>query len=95
VIVKVINIPRIAGFESKDNSPVRADGHRVESLQPALQRMQTPPRSIHVCWPASTFERRQDQSQSSRVSRLDSRAGPAQEEGFQTTVAEAPDHLAV
>jgi hypothetical protein len=95
VIVKVINIPRIAGFEPKDNSPVRADGYRVKSLQPAVQRMQTPPRCIHVCWSARTFERRQDQSQPGRVSRLDSRAGSVQEKGLQTPVAEVSDHLAV
>ena len=92
MVVKVINILRVAGLESEDHPPVRAYGHRMESVQPALQRMQPPARRIHVGWPASAIQRRQDQAQPGCVARLDPGAEAVQEKSLQALVAEAPDH---
>lgn len=91
MVVKVINVLRVAGLESKDHPPVRAHGHCVKSPQPALQRMKPPARRIHVRRPAGAIQRCQDQAQPCCMSGLDAGTGAVQKERFQSLMPEAPD----
>ena len=48
VVVKIVEIKRVAIDEPKNDSPISADSHRPKSLQLALKRMEAESGQVHI-----------------------------------------------
>src|SRR3990172_2494360 len=48
VVINQIDIPHVSVSKTKDDAPVRPNGHAPEAFQVALERMQSESREFHI-----------------------------------------------
>jgi hypothetical protein len=95
MVVNVVNIAGVAGLESKDYAPVCGNGYCMKPPQGAVQCVQPPAWCAHVRRLPRAVERRQDQPQFDRVTRLNACARTVREKLGQAFVPEIPYHWRV
>ena len=95
MVIEVVHIPGVSVLETKDDPPVSRDGHGVEALQSATQRVQPQPGCIHVGGGCSRVEQRKDLALPFDMRLMHASAFIIMKQRRQTLVPEVAYHLAI
>lgn len=92
MVVAIIDQNGVFSFKREGQSPVAADIYGPVTFEVAMERMQSPSRSVHVFRRFGIIKGEKLFPQSFRMTGLNLRPRSAPKEQFESLVAEASDH---
>src|ERR1035441_3299232 len=92
VVILVVDENRVLALKSKCQAPIAVHFHGPMALEIAVQRVQSPSRSIHISCRLGSIQLKELNREFSGMGRLNSRLASGGEESFDAGMPEALNH---